>query len=46
MGSRQKGIFTMFANFSDARQTAAYFAAAFVTAMLFVTAAVGPLPLA
>ena len=36
----------MFANFSDARSTAASFAAAFITAMLFVSAAVGPLPIA
>ena len=36
----------MFANVSDARQVAASFAAAFVTAMLFVSAAVGPLPIA
>ncbi len=44
--TRQQRDFIMFANLSDARQTAASFAAAFVTAMLFVTAAVGPLPLA
>ena len=30
----------------DTRQTAVSFAAAFLTAMLFVTAAVGPLPIA
>jgi hypothetical protein len=36
----------MFANISDSRQIAVNFAAAFVTAMLFVSAAVGPLPLA
>lgn len=32
--------------FSSARQTAVSLAAAFVTAMIFVSAAVGPLPLA
>ena len=32
-------------NSASARQTAVTFAAAFVTAMLFVSAAVGPLPI-
>ncbi len=32
----------MFA-YSDLRDTAAYFAAAFVTAMLFISAATGPI---
>jgi hypothetical protein len=41
-----KRDFHMFANLSDARGTAASFAAAFITAMLFVSAAVGPLPIA
>lgn len=36
----------MFAIFSPSRQTATAFAGAFITAMLFVTAAVGPLPVA
>ena len=35
----------MIATFGSARETAASFAAAFVTALLFVSAAVGPLPL-
>lgn len=35
----------MFA-YSDLRDTAAHFAAAFVTAMLFISAAVGPVPIA
>ena len=32
-------------SFLDSRQLAASFAGAFLTAMLFVTAAVGPLPI-
>lgn len=36
----------MTAIFGPARETAAAFAAAFVTALLFVSAAVGPLPIA
>jgi hypothetical protein len=36
----------MFATFSASRQTASALAAAVVTAMLFVSAAVGPLPIA
>ena len=36
----------MFATFAPARQTAVSLAAAFITAMLFVSAAVGPLPIA
>ena len=36
----------MFATFALSRETAASFAAAFVTALLFVSAAVGPLPVA
>jgi len=32
--------------FTASRETAASFAAAFITALLFVSAAVGPLPLA
>ncbi len=32
--------------FTPSRETAASFAAAFVTALLFVSAAVGPLPIA
>lgn len=42
-----KREFTMFASTSStARDIAVSFAGAFITAMLFVTAAVGPLPLA
>ena len=36
----------MFATFALSRETAASIAAAFVTALLFVSAAVGPLPIA
>jgi hypothetical protein len=36
----------MFATFGPSRETAASLAAAFVTALLFVSAAVGPLPIA
>jgi len=36
----------MFATFSPSRQTAVSLAAAFISAMLFVSAAVGPLPIA
>jgi hypothetical protein len=36
----------MFAIFAPSRETAASLAAAFVTALLFVSAAVGPLPIA
>ena len=36
----------MFATFAPSRETAASLAAAFVTALLFVSAAVGPLPIA
>jgi hypothetical protein len=36
----------MFATFSATRETASSLAAAFITAMLFVSAAVGPLPIA
>ena len=36
----------MNANFASARDTAASLAAAFVTAILFVSAAVGPMPIA
>ena len=36
----------MFAIFAPSRHTATSLAAAFVTAMLFVSAAVGPLPVA
>ncbi len=36
----------MMNSFLSARDSAAAFAAAFVSAMLFVTAAVGPLPIA
>lgn len=36
----------MNANFASVRDTAALFAAAFVTSILFVSAAVGPLPIA
>jgi len=43
MGS-PKGDFTMFVS-TDPRQVAASLAGAFLTAMLFVSAAVGPLPL-
>ena len=43
---RQKGKQTMQLSFVSARQTAVSFAAAFLAAMLFVTAAVGPLPIA
>ena len=37
---------TMFATFSPARETATALAGAFITALLFVSAAVGPLPIA
>jgi len=40
---RELPMFTMFA---PSRETAASLAAAFVTALLFVSAAVGPLPIA
>jgi hypothetical protein len=43
---RQKGKKTMQLSFVSARQTAVSFAAAFLAAMLFVSAAVGPLPIA
>ena len=46
MGHAHKGTRPMNANFLSARDTAASFAAAFVTAILFVSAAVGPLPIA
>jgi hypothetical protein len=36
----------MNANFTSARETAVTLAAAFVTALLFVSAAVGPVPIA
>ena len=36
----------MFTIFAPSRETAASFAAAFITALLFVSAAVGPLPIA
>lgn len=36
----------MFASFASPRHTAVSFAAAFISAMLFVSAAVGPLPFA
>lgn len=36
----------MFVSISPARQIAVTFAGAFITAMLFVSAAVGPLPIA
>ena len=36
----------MFVSFNNAREAAASFAGAFVTALLFVSAAVGPLPIA
>ena len=36
----------MLDSFAPARQTATSFAAAFITALLFVSAAVGPLPIA
>ena len=36
----------MFATFAPTRQTATSLAAAFITAMMFVSAAVGPLPIA
>jgi hypothetical protein len=41
-----KGSFQMFAIFSPSRQAATALAGAFISAMLFVTAAVGPLPIA
>ena len=41
VGSRQiqKGIFAMINSFATARQTATLFAGAFITALLFVSAA-------
>jgi hypothetical protein len=36
----------MFATFAATRETATSLAAAFITAILFVSAAVGPLPIA
>jgi hypothetical protein len=39
VGPRQKGNDAMFATFAPARETAAAFAAAFVTAMLLVSSA-------
>jgi hypothetical protein len=36
----------MFATFATARQTAVSLAAAFVTSLLFVSAAIGPVPIA
>ena len=36
----------MIANYADARQTAVSLAGAFISALLFVSAAVGPLPIA
>ena len=42
----KKGSFQMFTIFTPSRETAASLAAAFVTALLFVSAAGGPLPLA
>ncbi len=46
-GSRNKReCQTMFATFDVARQTAVSLAGAFITALLFVSAAVGPLPIA
>lgn len=36
----------MFATTTDLRNTAAAFASAFISALLFVSAAVGPLPIA
>ena len=42
----KKGVFQMFAIFAPTRETAASLIAACVTAYLFVSAAVGPLPIA
>ena len=42
----QKGIIQMTAIFSTSRQNATAFAGAFLTAMLFLSTAVGPLPIA
>ena len=36
----------MFATFAPTRETAASLAAAFISALLFISAAVGPLPIA
>ena len=40
------GSKTMFVSISDPRSAAAAFAGAFISALLFVSAAVGPLPIA
>lgn len=45
-GLRQKRELPMFTMFAPSRETAASLAAAFVTALLFVSAAIGPLPIA
>ena len=42
----KKGVETMFAIFAPGRETATAFAAAFITAMLFVSSATSLLPIA
>jgi superfamily II DNA/RNA helicase len=42
----RKGVSTMFAIFAPGRETATAFAAAFITAMLFVSSATSVLPIA
>ncbi len=44
--NQKKGLFEMTTIFSLSRDTATAFAAAFLTAMLFVSSAIGPLPIA
>lgn len=46
VGPPDREFSQMFVSAASARQVAATFAGAFVTAMLFVSAAVGPLPIA
>ena len=43
---QQKGNQPMFATFTPGRETATSLAGAFISALLFVSAAVGPLPIA
>ncbi len=46
IGGDKKGVFIMFFSFNSTRDAAVSLAGAFLTAMLFVSAAVGPLPVA
>lgn len=46
IGGDKKGVSTMFFSTISTRDAAVSLAGAFLTAILFVTAAVGPLPIA